>query len=166
MNQPRKTAGIALLAGFLCVLAIPPILHAQSNTISTVAGGAAAGGPSGTATSAQLLTPSGLAIDGNENIYIGTLLGPQILHVSPAGAISVYAGTTYSASTANGGSIGDGGPATSASFSQPVRVALFAGNLYVADYAGFRIRKITSAGTISTIAGTGAPCPAPTQACG
>src|SRR5271168_4832610 len=140
MNQPRKTAGIALLAGFLCVLGIPPILHAQSNTISTVAGGAAAGGPSGTATSAQVLTPSGLAIDGNENIYIGTLLGPQILHLSPTGNISVYAGTTYSASTANGGSIGDGGPATSAAFLEPVRVALdAAGNLYVADYAGLRI---------------------------
>jgi len=167
MNQPRKTAGIALLAGFLCVLAIPPILHAQSNTISTVAGGAAAGGPSGTATSAQVLTPSGLAIDGNENIYIGTLLGPQILHLSPTGNISVYAGTTYSASTANGGSIGDGGPATSAAFLEPVRVALdAAGNLYVADYAGLRIRKISTAGTITTIAGTGEPCAGPTQPCG
>ena len=161
-----KTAGFSLFAGLPCLLAIPTTLHAQSNTISTVAGGAAAGGISGPATSAQVLTPSGLAIDGNENIYIGTLLGPQILHVSPAGTISVYAGTTYSASTANGGSIGDGGPATSASFSQPVRVALFGGNLYVADFGGFRIRKITSAGTITTIAGTGAPCAAPTQACG
>ncbi|MGA2419538.1 MAG: choice-of-anchor D domain-containing protein, partial [Candidatus Acidiferrum sp.] len=166
MKQPRMTVGIAFLAGLLCVLSIPAILHAQSNTISTVAGGAAAGGLSGPATSAQVVTPSGLAIDANENIYIGTLLGPQILHVSPTGTISVYAGTTYSASTANGGTIGDGGPATSASFSQPVRVALFAGNLYVADYGGFRIREITSAGTITTIAGTGAPCPAPTQACG
>ena len=167
VSQPRKTVGIAFLASWLCVLAIPAILHAQSNTISTVAGGAAAGGPSGTATSAQVLTPTGLAIDGNENIYIGTVQGPQILRLSAAGNISVYAGTTYSASTANGGSIGDGGPATSASFSAPVRVALdAAGNLYVADFAGLRIRKITPAGTITTIAGTGEPCAGPTQPCG
>ena len=52
---------------------------------------------------------------------------------------------------------GDNGPATSATLNNPLRVALdSAGNVYIADYANHRIRKVTvSTGIITTIAGTG-----------
>jgi sugar lactone lactonase YvrE len=155
----RMLVGSALLAA---ALSVPAHLAAQTpNTISTIAGG---GAPAGPATSVELISPSGLALDGAGNIYIGSSLGPQVLLLNSAGNVSVYAGTSFSAF---GAQVGDGGPATSASFLQPIRVALdAAGNLYVADFGGGRIRKITTAGTITTVAGTGARCPSPTQACG
>ena len=151
--------GSALLA---TALFVPAHLAAQTpNLISTIAG---SGSPAGPAGSAELISPSGLALDGSGNIYIGSSLGPQVLLLNGAGNVSVYAGTSFSAFGAN---VGDGGPATSASFLQPIRVALdVAGNLYVADFGGGRIRKITPAGTITTVAGTGARCPSPTQPCG
>jgi trimeric autotransporter adhesin len=155
----RMLVGSALLATALCV---PAHVAAQTpNIISTIAGG---GAPAGPAATVELISPSGLALDGAGNIYIGSSLGPQVLLLNSAGNVSVFAGTSFSALGAN---VGDGGPATSASFLQPIRVALdAAGNLYVADFGGGRIRKITPAGTITTVAGTGARCPSPTQTCG
>jgi sugar lactone lactonase YvrE len=55
-----------------------------------------------------------------------------------------------------GGFSGDGGPAINAQLSFPKAVVADAsGNIYIADYSNNRIRKINTAGTISTIAGTG-----------
>ena len=52
---------------------------------------------------------------------------------------------------------GDGGPATAASLSYPLGVAVdAAGNLYIADHGNNRIRKVSPSGTISTVAGNGA----------
>jgi hypothetical protein len=65
-------------------------------------------------------------------------------------------GTTPTVTTVAGGFVGDGRPATSASFQLPVSVAHDTrGNLYIADGYSCRIRKIDSAGVISTYAGTG-----------
>src|SRR5437773_1742222 len=65
----------------------------------------------------------------------------------PGGAITTYAGRDFS---------GDGGPATAARLLAPAGVALDpAGNLYIADTADHRIRKVTPGGTISTYAGSG-----------
>lgn len=51
---------------------------------------------------------------------------------------------------------GDGGPATSASLNRPVGLAVDrAGNLYIAERDAHRIRKVTPAGVITTLAGTG-----------
>jgi sugar lactone lactonase YvrE len=73
-----------------------------------------------------------------------------------AGAVS-GTGTIYPfAGTGAGGYSGDGGKATAAALSAPTGVVLDgAGNLYVADSGNHRIRKITPAGVITTIAGTG-----------
>jgi sugar lactone lactonase YvrE len=58
--------------------------------------------------------------------------------------------------TVVGGYVGDGGPATSASFAYPVFAAFDqAGNLYVSDEGHCRIRKVDTGGSISTVAGTG-----------
>ncbi len=66
---------------------------------------------------------------------------------------------TISTVAGNGtpGYSGDGGPATSAQFNNPISVALdAAGNMYVADFYNHRIRKInTATNIITTIAGTG-----------
>ena len=70
--------------------------------------------------------------------------------------ITVYAGTGNP--PINPSAIGDGGPARSAFLSGPGALAVdAAGNLYIREVSGGRIRKVTPAGTISTIAGTGRP---------
>jgi len=63
--------------------------------------------------------------------------------------------TTYAGDHV-GGDAGDGGPATSAELHQDAAIALdAAGNLYIADFGNNKVRKVSAAGIISTIAGTG-----------
>jgi trimeric autotransporter adhesin len=120
--------------------------------ISTVAGNGSAGysGDGGPANVAQLNLPAGVAVDTAGNLYIAEIFNYCIRKVTTAGVISTVAGNgTY-------GFGGDGGPATSAQLSQLSGVAVdTAGNLYIADSGNHRIRKVTAAGVISTVAGTG-----------
>ncbi|MEP6714464.1 MAG: hypothetical protein ABJC09_02755 [Terriglobia bacterium] len=122
--------------------------------ISTVAGNgfASFSGDGGPATSAQLFGPLGLAVDSGGNLYFSEHNGSRIRKVTPAGIASTVAGNGIH------GSSGDGGPATSAQLFDPWGVAVDGGgNLYLADGASSRIRKITPAGVISTVVGNGTP---------
>lgn len=127
-----------------------------SGIISTYAGGQVGdGGDGGPATSAGLMTAAGLAVDSQGNLYIADTLGERIRKVNTAGTISTVAGTGVA------GHSGDGGPAVSATLSVPISVAVDAqGNLYIAESGnvlyGPRVRKVDTAGNISTIAGNGA----------
>jgi len=123
-----------------------------SGIIRTIAGNGKLGfsGDGGPAISATLLHPSGVAVDNAGNVFFSDSLNARIRKVSADGTISTVAG--------NGafGSSGDGGPAVNASLFLPDSVALdSAGNLYVADQNSYTIRKINTAGIISTIAGNG-----------
>jgi len=71
-----------------------------------------------------------------------------------AGSLGVAVMGTVKVSTVAGGYVGDNGPATSAALSPFNTVQDKAGNYYVTDRYAHRIRKITSSGTITTIAGT------------
>jgi sugar lactone lactonase YvrE len=121
--------------------------------ISTVAGNGTAGfgGDGGYATSAQLRYPYGVAVDAAGNLYIADSSNSRIRKVTSGGVISTVAGNgTY-------GFSGDGGPAASAGLYYPRGVLLDAGgNLFIADAYNNRIRKVTSGGVISTVAGNGA----------
>ncbi|MGA2286569.1 MAG: hypothetical protein ABSG55_09910, partial [Dehalococcoidia bacterium] len=125
-----------------------------SGHITTVAGDGnpGYGGDGGPATSASLFYPSSVAIDGDGNLYVADSWNNRIRKVSASGDISTLAGNgrlRYS---------GDGGPATSADLNLPNDVAAdSAGNVYIADYANNRVRKVNTGGTISTVAGNGAP---------
>ena len=93
---------------------------------------------------------SDLAFDGKGNMYIADRINHQIRKVSAKGKITTIAGTGESDFS------GDGGPATKARFRDPQALTLDAeGNLYIADAANNKIRKIDKNGIITTIAGNG-----------
>jgi len=120
--------------------------------ISTYAGNGSFGfsGDGAAAIAAQLDAPTGVAIDGSNNLYIADQSNNRIRKVNVAGDISTFAGTGVS------GFSGDGGTATSAKLFNPIGVAVDASsNVYIADLDNNRIRKINTLGDISTIAGTG-----------
>lgn len=134
-------------AGNCCVRVVN-----DQGMIYNFAGSGSAGysGDNGPAAEAQLRGPSGLAKDGSGNLYIADTLNHCIRKVDPRGIITTIAGTgTY-------GFSGDGGPATAAQLAAPLGVAVDRdGNILVSDTANHCIRRIDTAGIITTIAGTG-----------
>ena len=125
-----------------------------SGIIGTVAGNGIAGysGDGGLATSAELNLPYGVAVDSAGNLYIAEYGGNRVRKVNTSGIISTVAGNGVP------GYSGDGGPAISAELSVPCGVTLdAAGNIYIADMANYRIRKVDTLGTIGTVAGSGSP---------
>ncbi len=118
-------------------------------TVSTLAGIINTGAST---TISPFNNPTGLAVDGSGNVYVADYLNNNILLVNKAGTVSTYAGpdSIYMPGAANG-------PVASATFYYPNSVALdAANNLYVADGVNNLIRKITPAGVVSTLAGSGA----------
>jgi len=125
------------------------IRKVSNGVITTVAGNGTQGfgGDNGPATSAQLNSPSAVAVDSAGNFYIAEPYNNRIRRVSN-GVITTVAGNSLS---------GDNGPATSAQLYSPQGVAVdSAGNLYVADPGNNRIRKVSN-GVITTVAGNGTP---------
>jgi uncharacterized repeat protein (TIGR01451 family) len=120
--------------------------------ITTVAGNGMQGysGDEGFATAAELSWTSGVAVDGSGNLYIADQYNNAVRKVSPAGIITTVAGNGTQ------GFSGDAGRATSAELNLPCGVAVDgAGNLYIADQGNNRIRKVSAAGIITTVAGNG-----------
>jgi sugar lactone lactonase YvrE len=121
-------------------------------TVNTVAGTGVKGysGDTGFGIYAEVGTPFGVVVDTAGNIYFSDETEQRIRKVNTAGIISTVAG--------NGvyGDTGDGGLATSAEINYPTGMTMDAsGNLYFAEFNGNRIRKISTSGFISTIAGNG-----------
>ncbi|HEX7413965.1 MAG TPA: PKD domain-containing protein [Bacteroidia bacterium] len=124
----------------------------KAQIITTIAGNGTSGysGDGAQATAASFNNLSGVAFDAVGNLYIADAYNNRIRKVSTAGTITTIAG--------NGtiGFSGDGGAATAAELDSLFGVALdAAGNLYIADYNNYRVRKVTTAGIISTVAGNG-----------
>jgi sugar lactone lactonase YvrE len=120
-------------------------------TIATIAGtGACTFTGDGTAATAALNAPAGLATSTTLGVIIGDTANCRV-RAANAGAIATIAGT---GGCAYGG---DGGQAMSAAISWLGEIALdSANNLYIADSANCRIRKVTAtSGVIATIAGSG-----------
>jgi sugar lactone lactonase YvrE len=123
--------------------------------ISTVAGNGTSGysGDGGPATSAELKSPAGVAVDKAGNLYIADASNNRIRKVTiSSGNISTICGNGVS------GYNGDGGAASAAQISNPNDLAFDTlGNLYVADEGNNVIRMITPGGIISTVAGNNTP---------
>jgi hypothetical protein len=134
------------------VVTVTALSATACNGITTIAGNGTWGysGDGGSATSAMLSQPAGVAKDNNGNVYISDQRNHCIRKVNTSGVITTFAGT------GTAGFSGDGGPATSAQLDFPHALAVDAGgNLIIADEYNFRIRKVSTTGIISTIAGTG-----------
>jgi hypothetical protein len=126
-------------------------IAAATGTITTYAGSATATtlGDGGPATSAQLTSPSGLALDAAGNLYISDYLRVRQV-AAGTGTIRTFAGT------GNFGYAGDKGPATSATFGEVNGLAVDSlGDLFIADTGNNVIREVTAkTGVITTVAGS------------
>lgn len=127
----------------------------SGSTISTVAGNGTCGyaGDGGTATSANLSSPSGVAVDSSGNIFIADTTNYVIRKVTAStGKISRIAGTANVA-----GFSGDGASALSATINAVYQLAVNSAgtSVWIADYGNWRIRKFVVGSTINTVVGSG-----------
>lgn len=122
--------------------------------ITTVAGNGACGfsGDGASATSASLCLPSAIAVASNGTIAIADQGNHRIRIVDSKGIVTTLAGNGDQRFS------GDGDKATSAGLDSPSGIAFdSSGNLFITDTHNQRIRRVDSAGIITTIAGTGLP---------
>jgi uncharacterized protein (TIGR03437 family) len=123
---------------------------APNGIITTVAGNGNQGfsGDGGPAIKAQLNGPLGIAFDPYGNLFIADSGNNRIRVLMTNGTITTVAGN------GTAGYSGDGVPATATALNRPFDVAFDPyGNLYIADTNNFRIRKVTTSGTILTVGG-------------
>jgi len=117
-----------------------------SGLVSTLAGNGSVGSANSPATS-SFSTPSGVAEDGQQNVYVADQNNNVIRKIDTKGVVTTFAG--------NGNRALVNGTALAASFDMPYAIAVDgSGNLYVSE-ADNVIRKITSSGMVSTLAGSG-----------
>ncbi len=159
----------AQVFGVICSCAInvqtgdAPVPNLNTGDINTVAGIGIEGydGDGGPADNAQLRWTYDVAFDSAGNLFIADYGNCRVRMVAATtGAwygIPVTAGNIYTvAGDGSWGNSGDGGLATSAQLNQPRGVAVdSSGNLYIADYANYCVRKVDLGGIITTVAGTG-----------
>ncbi|MBV8388327.1 MAG: hypothetical protein JO080_00850 [Mucilaginibacter sp.] len=124
---------------------------APDGTVTTVAGNGTAGYYDTDAANAEFYGPQGLAVDAQGNIFVADFGNNAIREITTAGVVKTVAGNG-TAGYVNGAAL------TAAEFKGPAAVALDKnGNIFVADRDNNMIRKITSAGVVSTVAGTKTP---------
>jgi len=142
----KKIAGalILLIVGALISCSTSGGYPTKSWEVSTLAG-RTVGFKDGAGTSAQFNGPFGVVADAAGNVYVADQLNHLIRKITAEGLVSTLAGSTEGLRD---------GAGRSAQFSYPVGVAVDAeDNVYVADYGNDLIRKITSEGLVSTLAG-------------
>ena len=140
------------LSLYLTIFNLFFVLPLNAQYITTFAGNgtAASSGDGGLATAASFNNPGGVHYDVHGNVYVVEYSGNKIRKIDPSGIVSPFAGNGVA------GFGGDGGPATAASFHDPIDLLTdYSGNIYIVDNVNQRIRKIDTFGIITTFAGNG-----------
>ena len=116
--------------------------------VTTLAGSAGQiGSSNGTGSAARFDWPNGVAVNSAGNVYVADALNDEIREITPSGVVSTFAGSAGQAGSSDG-------TGSAARFHLPNGVAVDnAGNVYVADSHNDEIRKITSSGVVTTMAG-------------
>lgn len=119
--------------------------------VTTLAGTAGqAGAVDGVGAAARFSTPTTLALDSTGNLYVADSSNHTVRKITASGVVSTLAGSAGAAGAVDATGAG-------ARFRSPHGVAVdAAGNVYVTDAGNHTVRKITSAGVVSTLAGTAA----------
>jgi gliding motility-associated-like protein len=114
--------------------------------VVTTFAGSSQGDTDGASSTAQFNTPFGIGIDSSNNLYVADMRNHKIRKITPLGVVTTFAGSSQ----------GDAdGTGTEAKFNNPKGVIIDpSGNLIVADLVNHKIRKITSAGVVTTFAGS------------
>jgi sugar lactone lactonase YvrE len=121
-----------------------------AGVVSTLAGSGSQGSADGAGAIATFSFPAGVAVDAAGNVYVADSENQKIRKITAAGVVSTLAGSGSQGSADGAGA--------NASFNSPFGVSIdAAGNVYVADSNNYKIRKITAAGVVSTLAGSGSP---------
>lgn len=118
--------------------------------VSTFAGTGSIGSNDGDGATASFYYPAGIAVDGDDNLYIADFGNHKVRKITPDGIVSTLAGTGVAGAQE--------GSALSATFNGLTGVAMDSqNNFFVADYYNNKIRKIDALGNVTTFAGTGVP---------
>ncbi len=155
-TDPRRRRGVVALTLVAALTLAGVILGSNAlagastvPTLAVIAGTGTIGTPTaGPALASNLHNPYGVAIDSAGDVYIADTVNEVVEKVTPAGVLSIVAGT----GTAG---LPVAGPATSSPLENPNTVAVdSSGNLYIGDDS-FHIEKVTPSGTLSIFAGNG-----------
>jgi hypothetical protein len=119
-------------------------------SVTTLAGSAGKYGlDDGTGSSARFYQPAGIAVDSLGYVYVADSWNQTIRKITPGGVVSTLAGSVGNIGSADGTN-------SAARFNGPAGIAVDStGNLYVSDFFNHTIRKVTPAGTVTTLAGLG-----------
>lgn len=144
LNHPSGIAKDAAGNLFVCDRDNHRILKITPAGVSSVFAGGTMGFVNGTGAAAQFNQPYAITIDASGNFYVGDRINHAIRKITAAGVVTTLAG--------NGSAGFTNGTGGAASFAEPLGVAVdAAGNVYVADYLNGAIRKVTSAGVVTTV---------------
>ncbi len=125
-----------------------PVIKFDPISVTTYAGNGEAGFTDGSALTSKFNSPTGVISDANGNVYIADQANNRIRKITASGLVSTIAG--------NGTAGFADGMGMDAQFNGPRGLTLdLSGNILVADENNHRIRKITPAGMVSTLAGNG-----------